>query len=128
MITNFNNHASNERTYLSWIRTAIAVMAFGFLIEKFAAYALEKDKVEALRVEYSFFNLTHFEMVGLLTFFSGALMVVLSTVRFFSNLSRIEATGEYSYVVGKVGVFVPLLIFCVAIFLLGYLGHRIALF
>ena len=25
----------NERTYLAWIRTAIAVMAFGFVIEKF---------------------------------------------------------------------------------------------
>src|SRR5262249_15279753 len=35
MIKNFSDHAANERTFLAWVRTAIAVMAFGFLVEKF---------------------------------------------------------------------------------------------
>ena len=35
MIRNFRDHAANERTFLTWVRTAIAVMAFGFLIERF---------------------------------------------------------------------------------------------
>ena len=35
MIGRYSDHAANERTYLAWIRTAIAVMAFGFLVEKF---------------------------------------------------------------------------------------------
>jgi putative membrane protein len=35
MIKNFTDHAANERTFLAWVRTAIAVMAFGFLIERF---------------------------------------------------------------------------------------------
>ncbi|HXA70641.1 MAG TPA: DUF202 domain-containing protein, partial [Stellaceae bacterium] len=35
MIKNFSDHAANERTFLAWVRTAIAVMAFGFLIERF---------------------------------------------------------------------------------------------
>ncbi|OYV75664.1 MAG: hypothetical protein B7Z66_11940 [Chromatiales bacterium 21-64-14] len=35
MIANFRGHAANERTYLAWIRTAVALMAFGFVIEKF---------------------------------------------------------------------------------------------
>ena len=35
MIRNFGDHAANERTFLAWVRTAIAVMAFGFLVEKF---------------------------------------------------------------------------------------------
>lgn len=34
MIDKFQDHASNERTYLSWIRTAIAIAGFGILIEK----------------------------------------------------------------------------------------------
>lgn len=29
MIRNFSDHAANERTFLSWVRTAIAVVAFG---------------------------------------------------------------------------------------------------
>jgi putative membrane protein len=35
MIKNFGDHSANERTFLAWVRTAIAVMAFGFLVEKF---------------------------------------------------------------------------------------------
>ena len=35
MISRYSDHAANERTYLAWVRTAIAVMAFGFLVEKF---------------------------------------------------------------------------------------------
>ncbi len=35
MIKRYSDHAANERTFLAWIRTAIAVMAFGFVIEKF---------------------------------------------------------------------------------------------
>ena len=35
MIRNFGDHAANERTFLAWVRTAIAVMAFGFIVEKF---------------------------------------------------------------------------------------------
>jgi putative membrane protein len=29
MIDHFSDHAANERTFLAWVRTAIAVMAFG---------------------------------------------------------------------------------------------------
>ena len=35
MIRNFSDHSATERTFLAWVRTAIAVMAFGFLAEKF---------------------------------------------------------------------------------------------
>jgi putative membrane protein len=35
MIRNFTDPSANERTFLAWVRTAIAVMAFGFLVERF---------------------------------------------------------------------------------------------
>ena len=35
MITRYSDHAANERTFLAWVRTAIAMMAFGFAIERF---------------------------------------------------------------------------------------------
>ena len=31
-------HIANERTFLAWIRTSIGVMAFGFVVEKFALF------------------------------------------------------------------------------------------
>ncbi len=37
---------ANERTFLAWIRTSIAIMGFGFLIEKFSMFLwLEAKKV-----------------------------------------------------------------------------------
>jgi putative membrane protein len=34
MIANYTNHAANERTFLAWIRTGLAVAAFGFFLFK----------------------------------------------------------------------------------------------
>lgn len=35
MIERYSDHASNERTLLAWVRTGIAFIAFGFVLEKF---------------------------------------------------------------------------------------------
>ena len=32
MIVNFNDHAANERTFLAWVRTAMALVGFGLAI------------------------------------------------------------------------------------------------
>jgi putative membrane protein len=34
MIANYTNHAANERIFLAWTRTGLAVAAFGFFITK----------------------------------------------------------------------------------------------
>jgi putative membrane protein len=40
MIRGYSDHAANERTFLAWVRTGIAVTAFGFVIEKFNLFVL----------------------------------------------------------------------------------------
>jgi putative membrane protein len=40
MIRGYSDHAANERTFLAWLRTSIAVIAFGFVIEKFNLFVL----------------------------------------------------------------------------------------
>jgi putative membrane protein len=40
MIEKFTEHSANERTFLAWIRTGIAVIGFGFVIEKFNVFIL----------------------------------------------------------------------------------------
>jgi putative membrane protein len=37
----FGDHAANERTMLAWIRTGIALMAFGFAIARFGLFLRE---------------------------------------------------------------------------------------
>jgi len=38
MIRGYTDHSPNERTFLAWVRTGIAVAAFGFLLEKFRLF------------------------------------------------------------------------------------------
>jgi uncharacterized membrane protein YidH (DUF202 family) len=37
-VRNRRVHMANERTFLAWIRTSIGIMAFGFVVEKFAIF------------------------------------------------------------------------------------------
>jgi putative membrane protein len=40
MIRGYSDHAANERTFLAWVRTGVAVVAFGFVVEKFNLFVL----------------------------------------------------------------------------------------
>ena len=40
MIRGYTDFAANERTFLAWVRTAIAVIALGFVIERFNLFLL----------------------------------------------------------------------------------------
>ena len=44
----FRDHAANERTLLAWIRTGIALMAFGFAIARFGLFLREVAQVGAV--------------------------------------------------------------------------------
>src|SRR5260370_22615784 len=48
MIRGFSDHAANERTFLAWVRTGIAVIAFGFVIEKFNLFVLTMASASSL--------------------------------------------------------------------------------
>lgn len=37
-VNHLNDYMANERTFLAWIRTSIGIMAFGFVVEKFALF------------------------------------------------------------------------------------------
>jgi putative membrane protein len=44
LIPRFTDHAANERTFLAWVRTGIATIAFGFVIEKFNLFVRAMEK------------------------------------------------------------------------------------
>jgi putative membrane protein len=43
--SSFRDHAANERTLLAWIRTGIALMAFGFAIARFGLFLRQVAQV-----------------------------------------------------------------------------------
>lgn len=48
--TRSREHLANERTFLAWIRTSIALMGFGFVIVKFALFLKEISIVLAGKI------------------------------------------------------------------------------
>src|SRR4030043_3333 len=79
-VRNRRVHMANERTFLAWIRTSIGIMAFGFVVEKFALFVKEisfilgKKVIPSPRGYSSIFGIC---LVGL-----GALMGVLAFIRY----------------------------------------------
>ena len=47
MIRNYSDHAANERTFLAWVRTALAFMGFGLVVERFDLVLSSMRAIEA---------------------------------------------------------------------------------
>src|ERR1700719_1190061 len=81
MIKNFGDHSANERTFLAWIRTAIAIMAFGFLVEKFDLFLKIASTSLAAQAMPPGGQIVG-NVAGLLLIALGGTMMVLAIVRF----------------------------------------------
>lgn len=95
MITGYSDHAANERTFLAWVRTGIAVIAFGFFIEKFNLFLLAISRAAAGAQGQPLSRLPgrvgSYE--GLLLIFGGVALVLLATVRFV-RITRLLDDGQ----------------------------------
>jgi putative membrane protein len=86
MIRDYRDHAANERTFLAWVRTGIAVIAFGFVIEKFNLFVLalantsSLDAVRRLQLERLSGSFGRYD--GLALILLGIGLVVVSSTRF----------------------------------------------
>ncbi len=120
-VRNRRVHMANERTFLAWIRTSIGIMAFGFVVEKFAlfikqiSYFLGKEVVAPSRGYSSIFGIF---LVGL-----GTLMGVLAFIRYKKVERQIdEDTYQPSLILD---ILLTLSILAIGVFLVIYLIHSI---
>lgn len=81
MINRYGDHAANERTFLAWVRTAIAVMALGFLVEKFELFLEVAARSPAGRPP-SVAGQVAGNVAGLLLILLGGGMMVVAALRF----------------------------------------------
>lgn len=72
------DHLANERTFLSWMRTAIAIIALGFVVARFGILLRE---VSSGRVHTE--TARAGAVVGVILVFAGMLIAVLGSVRFW---------------------------------------------
>jgi uncharacterized membrane protein YidH (DUF202 family) len=83
-VSNRRVHMANERTFLAWIRTSIGIMAFGFVVEKFALFIKKIDYFLGKTTihEAAPASLGYSSILGIVLVAMGALMGVLAFVRF----------------------------------------------
>jgi putative membrane protein len=99
MIERYSDHAANERTFLAWVRTAIAIMAFGFLVEKFDLFvsiaAREMaDKQPGAAHMPSVGGQTLGNIAGMILILLGGATLVLAIVRFRKTAREIDSENR----------------------------------
>jgi putative membrane protein len=100
MIAGYSDHAANERTFLAWVRTGIAVIAFGFVIEKFNLFLLTIAAAglgtELHRSQLATLSGRLGRYDGMVLIFGGVVLVILSTARFVRITRLLDDPQVYS--------------------------------
>jgi uncharacterized membrane protein YidH (DUF202 family) len=129
-VSNRRVHMANERTFLAWIRTSIGIMAFGFVVEKFALFVrqisfflgrMEQPNLKPSPPHPA--SPTWSSVLGILLVALGTVMGVLAFVRYKKTERQIE---EDSYRPSLLmDILLALSISAVGIFLIIYLIHSL---
>jgi putative membrane protein len=104
MIERYSDHAANERTFLAWVRTGIATIGFGFVVEKFNLFVLSMaeansaDAARRLQLEKLSGSFGHYD--GLALILVGMAIIVISLVRFIRTTRLID--DQQSHPAGSV--------------------------
>jgi putative membrane protein len=111
------DYLANERTFLAWIRTSIAMMGFGFVIVKFALFFRQitmalGEKVNVPAKGYS-------AVIGVTMVALGALMATFAYIR-YRNIEKQLSNNAY-FPSGWLSMLVTLSIIIGAILLVLYL-------
>jgi putative membrane protein len=122
-IRNYSDHAANERTFLAWVRTSIAITAFGFLIERFDLFldfAARTTETQPLH---------HSELgpfAGLVLIVAGVVMVALSALRFVKTAREIDREQVIGGAGSRLDIALALLLVLLGIALFLYLYHAVS--
>jgi putative membrane protein len=124
MIRNFGDHSANERTFLAWVRTAIAVMAFGFIVEKFDLFlelAAPSLAGRALSVPGQKFG----NVAGLALIVLGTAMVAVAAIRFLMTAKIIDSKEQRPGPGSRVDLALAALLVLLGCALFVYLSHAL---
>jgi putative membrane protein len=128
MVPKFTDHSANERTYLAWVRTAIAIMAFGFLLERFdifLSYASHAYVSRAGEQSLPALHVRASEWLGLVLLLFGAFVVLLATVCFYRNRKLIDSADIAVYGTSVLERLLSGSLILMAVFLVIYVAREI---
>lgn len=126
MIKRYSDHAANERTFLAWVRTAIAVMAFGFVIERFDLF-LSVTAPRAALPQIAPHNQTFANAAGLAFVAIGVITIIIAGFRFAATAKAIETEGVLPSPGERFDIALSILIGLLGLSLFLYLLHAVVL-
>jgi putative membrane protein len=124
MIRGYSDHAANERTFLAWVRTAIAVMAFGFLVEKFDLF-LELASPSLVGRTLSLPGQKFGNIAGLALIVLGTAMVAIAAIRFLITAKNIDSEEVRAGPGARIDVALAVLLVLLGCALFVYLSHAL---
>ena len=113
------DHLANERTFLAWVRTGVAGVAFGFAIGRFAVAIRQWMQIQG-RVEPSTGLSVWF---GAATMIAGVLICVAGLLRYRRTREQIES-GKFEpagFIIDLIGIMTALIGLGLAAYLI-YIG------
>jgi putative membrane protein len=124
VIKNFRDHSANERTFLAWVRTSIAVMAFGFLVEKFDLF-LEVAAPSLAGRTLSLPGQKFGNAAGLTLIVLGTAMVAIAAIRFRSTAKTIDSDEQLPGPGSRIDLALAGLLVLLGCALFVYLSHAL---
>ena len=99
LIPRFSDHAANERTFLAWVRTGIATIAFGYVIDRFNLFMLTLADANVIGSEHHFSGkltgvLGRYDGTALI--FVGIALILIAAVRFIRTGRLIDDEATHS--------------------------------
>jgi uncharacterized membrane protein YidH (DUF202 family) len=127
-VQNRRVHMANERTFLAWIRTSIGIMAFGFVVEKFALFVRQMSQYLSLTAWRESVPLSslpkspgYSSIIGVVLIGLGAMMGFLAFIRYKKVERQIDEDTYRTSII--LDILLTISIVSVGFFLIIYLSH-----
>jgi putative membrane protein len=123
-IRNYTDHAANERTFLAWVRTSVAIVGFGFLVERFDLFIGSVSSKTKQAVGVPAEQLGH--IAGLTLIVLGMAMIAVAAWRFRRTAREIDDAKTYPGAGSRTDLALALLLLLLCAGLLFYLFNALA--
>lgn len=117
-----SDHLANERTFLAWVRTGVAIVVFGFAIGRFAIAIRQLMQIQGGSSTTGGISV----WFGTAAIIGGVALTLAGLVRYRHTRAQLEA-GRFApagFVVDLVGILTALFGLALAGYLV-YIGHRL---
>ena len=117
-----NDHLANERTFLAWIRTGIALVVFGFAIGRFAVAIREFLQLQERTSQSAGMTV----WAGMVAMLGGVILTLTGLFRYRRTRAQLEA-GNFQpagFVIDLVAILTALFGLALAAYLL-FIGHHL---